>query len=389
MAYAKVEETFWHDPLVRSLTEPGRTLFFYLLTCPHKNRLGCFVLDPMYAAADLQWNQERVIDAMEELQRRGRIEWDAVHRVVFIRRHAKHNTLENPQVVKGAIADLRAMPDTHLLTEAHVAFKQFKRAHYRELFVAFDERLAQQFGQRLDEPTPPTPPQPLAERSARQPVTATATATATAKATVTDPVTEASPPGVSSQIRLTGSPPDTGARDRSIEEAEDDAIATLADEFPEALRVLQKLQHRGGKPATVATIRARILFPDSETSLADPALRGAPLAERIRMFAGALLEYAEQGGKEWSTRVIVGYMGRLRRTRGEREREEAKRQADANGSKAADRAAAREAVHARDEAAKRALEAEAVERGYVAPGDPMALVRELSSAKSMRQGSAT
>ena len=51
MAYGRIEETFWHDPKIRALSEDGRNLMLYLLTCPRKNRLGCFALDPFYAAA--------------------------------------------------------------------------------------------------------------------------------------------------------------------------------------------------------------------------------------------------------------------------------------------------------------------------------------------------
>lgn len=375
MAYAKVEETFWHDPLVRSLTETGRHFFFYLITSPHRNRIGCYVLDPLYAAADLQWSPERVSEGVAELVRRGRISWDAEHRVVFIRRHAKHNTLENQLVINGALADLRALPDTLLLSDARAALEEYKRPHYRPLLDALSQRLGQQLPQRLETPTPEPVPQPLTHQQSHQPVTDTA------KATVTVTATEASPPESTSRPRLTGSPPVTGAGSQSDEDEEGDTFAAFVDEYPEALGVLKALKHKGGKPATVATIRGRILFPDGKTTLADPALKAIPLSERVRIFAAALLEYADQGGKEWETRAIVGYMGRLHRTRGEQDREEAARLAKSNEG-----AAARVAeMKAREAEAIEKLNREGRERSTGPPVDPQALVRAVAAAKALPQ----
>ena len=142
MAYGRIEETFWHDSKIRALSEDGRNLMLYLLTCPHKNRLGCFALDPFYAAADLQWDVERARTALVELTDAGRVEWDAEHRVIFLIRFLKYNTLENQKVVKGALNDLRALPDTGLLNELSTSLEENKRPHYRELLQALSNRMA-------------------------------------------------------------------------------------------------------------------------------------------------------------------------------------------------------------------------------------------------------
>lgn len=272
MAYAKVEETFWHDSLVRSLTETGRVLFFYLITCPHRNRLGCYVMDPMYAAADLQWAPERVSDGLVELQRRERIDWDPEHRVVFVRRHAKHNTLENPQVVKGAISDLRAMPDTYLLKACCAAFELWKRAHYRDLFDAFAQRFAQLLPQPLpqqsDEPTRATGSQPLTQPLPRQPVTA--------KATVTVLATEASPPENS---------PSPHARD---------ALAIWLGEYASAIETCRHAEEPRARDALFQHygppgLRANAWRRDDGSEF--------PVALRPRVFAVALSGYGLEQGR--------------------------------------------------------------------------------------------
>ena len=154
MAYGRIEETFWHDPKIRALSEDGRNLMLYLLTCPHKNRLGCFALDPFYAAADLQWDVGRARTALVELTDAGRVEWDAEHRVIFLIRFLKYNTLENQKVVKGALNDLRALPDTKLLEGLLASLEENKRPHYRELLQALSNRMANHMANRIPNDMP-------------------------------------------------------------------------------------------------------------------------------------------------------------------------------------------------------------------------------------------
>jgi hypothetical protein len=146
MAYSQVSETFWHDPTIRGLSGQARMFMLYLLTCPHRNRLGCFVLDPFYAAADLQWDVAPVRDALTELKDAGRIGWDEANRVVFVVHYLRHNTLQNQNVVKGAINDLSALPDTWLLEPLAKSLAESKevggRAHYTELLSTLGFRVA-------------------------------------------------------------------------------------------------------------------------------------------------------------------------------------------------------------------------------------------------------
>lgn len=100
--YGKVYTAFWTSEDVRELTEDGRTLAFYLLTCPHGNMIGCFRLTNAYAADDLKWEIERVSKGFDELASKGyayrcnRTFW------VVITRYLKWNQFENPNVGKAA-----------------------------------------------------------------------------------------------------------------------------------------------------------------------------------------------------------------------------------------------------------------------------------------------
>jgi|GEM_PF-3123569 len=145
MAYGKIQETFWDDPTIRSLSERGRLLMLYLLTCRHRTRLGLFVLDPGYAAADLQWDREEMETCLQELVEKGRIEYDPDHRCVFLPRFLKYNTLENHKVVTGARAELGSIPDTPLLVPLLDAIVENSRPHYLPIIEELRNRIAYRF----------------------------------------------------------------------------------------------------------------------------------------------------------------------------------------------------------------------------------------------------
>jgi hypothetical protein len=112
--YGKIYATFWSSEDMRSLTEDGRMLAVYLMTCPHGNMLGCFRLPDAYVAEDMQWDPERVSKGFEELFRKGfayrceRTSW------VFIRKHLEWNPFENPNVglAAGKLFDSLSAPPT-------------------------------------------------------------------------------------------------------------------------------------------------------------------------------------------------------------------------------------------------------------------------------------
>lgn len=113
--YGKVYTAFWQSEDMRSLSEDGRMLVLYLMTCPHGNMLGCFRLSDAYAGEDLQWEIERVRKGFDELFAKGfsyrceRSFW------VFIRYYLKWNHFENPNVATKAfkLLDSLRIPNMH------------------------------------------------------------------------------------------------------------------------------------------------------------------------------------------------------------------------------------------------------------------------------------
>ena len=121
------------------MSDEGRLFELYLRTAPHRNRLGIFVLDELYAAADLQWEVPRVKTVLVELQEARRIMWDAHLRVVFVLDTWEVEALENPNVVKGALRELETVPRTVLLTVLLKAVEANYRDHYSPLVERLKE----------------------------------------------------------------------------------------------------------------------------------------------------------------------------------------------------------------------------------------------------------
>ncbi len=94
--YGKVFCAIWASDDFRSLTEDGRSLVLYLLTCQHCTAIGAFRLPDLYAVEDLQWDVERVLEGFEELFQKGFATRDERSKWVVIRKFLTWNPIENP-----------------------------------------------------------------------------------------------------------------------------------------------------------------------------------------------------------------------------------------------------------------------------------------------------
>ena len=87
----------------------------YLISCPHGNAVGCFVLPYGYVCEDLGWDLETVRKLFGELFRIGFVTRDESNFLTQIVPWWEHNTVENPNVAKGAVKDLDRLPKCQLL----------------------------------------------------------------------------------------------------------------------------------------------------------------------------------------------------------------------------------------------------------------------------------
>ena len=110
--YGQVQTGFWAHPEMADLDDPTRLMALYCFTCPHSNALGCYRLPPGYAAADLGWSEAEVARRLETLHRVGLVLGDADTGWVLVPNHLRWNPIQNPNVGKAVLKQLRRVPDT-------------------------------------------------------------------------------------------------------------------------------------------------------------------------------------------------------------------------------------------------------------------------------------
>jgi len=160
--YGKVYSSFWQSPEIRSLSEDGRALAMYLLTCPHANLIGCFRLPDAYAADDLQWSCERVAEGFRELSESHFLTRDEGTKWVFIHKYLRWNEFENPNVAKAASKAFEQIPSIALKPALALALLEFAK-HLHADFKASLETLRKPFANPEPEPEPEPLPEPEPE----------------------------------------------------------------------------------------------------------------------------------------------------------------------------------------------------------------------------------
>lgn len=110
--YGKVHTSFWTSANIRELSEDGRALAIYLLTCPHGTIAGVFRLPDGYASEDLQWSADRVQATLSELLANGFATRCEATKWVWVVKHLEWNPPENPNQKKAASKVAAQVPDS-------------------------------------------------------------------------------------------------------------------------------------------------------------------------------------------------------------------------------------------------------------------------------------
>lgn len=128
--YGKLKTAFWRNRKIRGLSERARILAAYVISCPHGNSAGCFVLPYGYVAEDLGWNNETVRKLFDELIGICFVERDDETNLTRVVPWWEHNTVENPNVGKNVIREIKALPNCsvkqHAIESARGAIDSFE-----------------------------------------------------------------------------------------------------------------------------------------------------------------------------------------------------------------------------------------------------------------------
>jgi len=130
--------------------------------------LGCFVLPKLYICADLGWDADKLEPLFSTLIKEGFIAYDDSTNVIFVKKHLKHNPIENSNQAQAAIKVVNELPRTHLLSQVAQVIRENGKQFLEPLVQEIEELLAKPFPEPLDKP--------LGEQNGN-PVTVTVTVT--------------------------------------------------------------------------------------------------------------------------------------------------------------------------------------------------------------------
>lgn len=143
MRYQRIHSQIWADEKFRALSESAKFLFLYILTSPHGNSIGVYVLPKQYIACDLEWSDKQLSIPFDELLAAGLILYDDPSRLICIKNQLKHNPLENPKQVKAAERIVAALPKSHLFSNIQ---ELLNKEFHKPLLILFQERYQIPYG---------------------------------------------------------------------------------------------------------------------------------------------------------------------------------------------------------------------------------------------------
>ena len=141
MRYQRIFTNIWQDEKVLQLSEDGRLLFFYMLTSPHSNSLGLYVLPKQYILGDLGWDMKRLDEPFAELISQELIDYDGESRLVLVENHLKHNPIENENQAKANLKLIEKMPKSYLYSKVISKLNQRMKPFHEGLLKQLKEKL--------------------------------------------------------------------------------------------------------------------------------------------------------------------------------------------------------------------------------------------------------
>lgn len=150
--YTRIKSRFWVDEKVQDWSDDTKLLALYLLTSPHNNMMGCYVLPKLYICEDLGWEPERLAEPFAKLLDDGFIKYDAKARLVLLCNYLKHNQIENGNRAIAAIKLLDEMPKSQLFLELQKIIVNLGIPHLQKLADALENQAPKQLQKPFDQP---------------------------------------------------------------------------------------------------------------------------------------------------------------------------------------------------------------------------------------------
>ncbi|HET6455547.1 MAG TPA: conserved phage C-terminal domain-containing protein [Armatimonadota bacterium] len=115
MNYGKIYHGLWGKRRFRALSDEGRLLLIYFMTCKHSTLCGMYFLPIEYISGDLKWDQRRVFKALKELIGHDWVAYDEENQVLLVRWWLDFYQIDNPNQLKRLMSDFDEVPGTDLM----------------------------------------------------------------------------------------------------------------------------------------------------------------------------------------------------------------------------------------------------------------------------------
>jgi len=123
--FTSIESQFWTDEKVKKWDTDARHLAFYLMTTPHRNLIGCYVLPLTYVLEDFgDWNEERLSKALNRLEEDNFARYDPGVQLLCIKNFLRYHPIQNPKHLQGAIKVFSALPHSPILKSVNKILRE-------------------------------------------------------------------------------------------------------------------------------------------------------------------------------------------------------------------------------------------------------------------------
>jgi len=145
--YQKIHTKIWTDEKFVNLSRKAQFLFLYILTSPHSNALGAYVLPKAYICEDISYSLEQLQEPFKELLDKQLILYDESVKLIIIKNHLKHNTLENENQTKFVVKILASLPHSPLLSNL---LEPLNKPFHKHLIEQLQEHIKEQYSNPIN-----------------------------------------------------------------------------------------------------------------------------------------------------------------------------------------------------------------------------------------------
>lgn len=154
--YTCLYRRIWDDERFYQMSEIGQNVFFFVISAPNGNGIGCFKAGMAGMAEEARKDPGLFEEGFMEGLRQGLFKYDEKHRVLFIPSYFENNLPSNPNGITALGKEYVKIPECELKAECYQLVKEWvdtKGEGFQQRFTeSFPEPFAKPFPEPFKEP---------------------------------------------------------------------------------------------------------------------------------------------------------------------------------------------------------------------------------------------